>query len=135
LRRTHGDFHPFNVLFEGNDTLHVLDTSRGSVGEAADDVACMAVNFVFFAIEDGEAWRGALGGLWRAFWSRYLSRSRDERLLELVPPFLAWRLLVLACPVWYPNLTVSARARLLEMAERALGRPRFDPMQAEEVFR
>ncbi|HEY3493031.1 MAG TPA: phosphotransferase, partial [Polyangiaceae bacterium] len=33
LRRTHGDFHPFNVLFDEASELALLDTSRGSVGD------------------------------------------------------------------------------------------------------
>jgi streptomycin 6-kinase len=133
--RIHGDFHPFNVLFDDESSLHVLDASRGSLGDAADDVACMAVNFVFFALEDALAWRAAFGPLWREFWDRYLSRSRDRELLSVVAPFLAWRLLVLACPVWYPNLPEAARERLLQLAESALEAEQFDPALAEAVFR
>jgi Phosphotransferase enzyme family len=132
--RIHGDFHPFNVLFDHDASLHVLDTSRGSLGDAADDVTCMAVNFIFFALEDTAAWHGAFASLWRAFWDRYLSRSHDEELLSVVAPFLAWRLLVLGCPVWYPNLSGTARGRLLRLAEAALEVDRFDPEMAEAVF-
>ena len=42
-RRTHGDFHPFNLLFDGNE-LSVLDAARGGVGDPADDAVCIAVN-------------------------------------------------------------------------------------------
>jgi hypothetical protein len=133
--RIHGDFHPFNVLFDGGGSLHVLDASRGCLGDAADDVSCMAVNFVFFALEDASAWRAAFRPLWREFWTSYLERSRDQDLLAAVAPFLAWRLLVLACPVWYPNLSDDARERLLELAESALGVDHFDPELAEAVFR
>jgi aminoglycoside phosphotransferase (APT) family kinase protein len=133
-RRIHGDFHPFNVLFDG-DSLRVLDTSRGSLGDAADDVTCMAVNFIFFALEDRAAWHGALAELWRELWRRYLARTGDDELLLVAAPFLAWRLLVLACPVWYPNLSAESRGRLLALAEAALQVERFDPQLAEEVFR
>lgn len=134
--RIHGDFHPFNVLFDDQGgSLRVLDTSRGSLGDAADDVSCMAVNFVFFALEDADAWNSAFLPLWREFWHLYLTRSRDHELLSVVAPFLAWRLLVLACPVWYPNLSAPARDRLLQLAESALQADRFDPALAEEVFR
>ncbi len=133
--RIHGDFHPFNVLFDEPDAFHVLDASRGALGDAADDVTCMAVNFIFFALEDAAAWHAALAPLWRAFWQRYLSRTRDEELLAVAAPFLAWRLLVLACPVWYPNLSGEARGRLLGLAESALERDCFDPELAEGVFR
>ena len=133
--RIHGDFHPFNVLFEGDASLHVLDASRGSLGDAADDISCMSVNYVFFALEGTSAWPEAFRPLWRQFWERYLSRSQDHELLAVVAPFLAWRLLVLACPVWYPNLSEVARTRLLQLAESALTASRFDPELAEAVFR
>ncbi len=135
LARIHGDFHPFNVLFDEQAGLRVLDTSRGSLGDPADDVTCMAVNFIFFAIEDVAAWQGAFSFLWREFWSDYLSRTKDEELLLVAAPFIAWRLLVLACPVWYPNLSNSARDRLLSFIELTLGQERFDPSLADRVFR
>jgi Ser/Thr protein kinase RdoA (MazF antagonist) len=134
LSRIHGDFHPFNVLFDEQASLHVLDTSRGSLGDAADDVACMAVNYVFFGLEDPVSWRAALRGLWYRFWESYLVGSRDDELLNVVAPFLAWRVLVLACPVWYPNLPASARDRLLGLAEAALAAQRFSPDLADAVF-
>lgn len=133
--RIHGDFHPFNVLFDDSAALHVLDASRGSLGDAADDVACMAVNFVFFSLEDRTAWHGAFRPLWCEFWDRYLNRSGDRELLSVVAPFLAWRLLVLACPVWYPNLPQPARERLLQFAESALETDCFAPTLADAVFR
>ncbi|HEY6077260.1 MAG TPA: aminoglycoside phosphotransferase family protein [Polyangiaceae bacterium] len=133
--RIHGDFHPFNVLFDDAGSLHVLDTSRGSLGDAADDVTCMAANFIFFALEDKAAWHSALAPLWREFWTRYLAQAGDARLLSVAAPFLTWRLLVLACPVWYPNLSADARGRLLRLAEAALDAERFDPDLAEQVFR
>ena len=132
--RIHGDFHPFNVLFDEPSDLHVLDTSRGSIGDPADDVSCMAVNYVFFAIEDAASWRAAFAPLWREFWSRYLAQTKDRELLSVAAPFLAWRLLVLACPVWYPNLSAAARARLLSFADAVLAAERFDPSMAEAVF-
>lgn len=135
LARSHGDFHPFNVLFDEQAGLQVIDTSRGSAGDPADDVTCMAVNFIFFAIEDESAWHAAFSGLWREFWSEYLSRTKDEELLLVAAPFLAWRLLVLACPVWYPNLSARARERLLSFIELVLAQARFDPQLAEQVFR
>jgi streptomycin 6-kinase len=135
LARIHGDFHPFNVLFTPQGALKVLDTSRGSVGDPADDVACMAVNFVFFAIDHPERWHTVFAPLWRRFWERYLERSNDQQLLATVAPFLAWRLLVLACPVWYPNASLGARQRLFALLDAALDHERFEPELAEQVFR
>jgi hypothetical protein len=135
LARIHGDFHPFNVLFDEQSVLHLLDTSRGSLGDPADDVSCMAVNYVFFALEEPASWQAAFARLWYQLWDEYLARSGDAELLSVVAPFLTWRLLVLACPVWYPNLTASARERLLALADAALAAERFDPRLAEAVFR
>jgi thiamine kinase-like enzyme len=134
LSRVHGDFHPFNVLFDDQGALRVLDTSRGSLGDPADDVACMAVNFVFFALEDRTTWSSAFSQLWREFWRRYLDASGDTELLGVVAPFLTWRLLVLCCPAWYPNLAGHARERLLAFASAALLAERFDPDLAAGLF-
>jgi hypothetical protein len=134
LRRTHGDFHPFNILFDDEDHVVLLDTSRGSQGDPADDVACLGLNYLFFALERPGAWRHGLGRLWDLFWSTYLERSGDLDLLGAVAPFLAWRGLVLANPRWYAGLSPTHRAHLLGFVERALAAPRFDPRAAHAVF-
>jgi len=132
--RIHGDFHPFNILFDDASELRLLDTSRGSEGDPADDVSCLAINYVFFALERPASWKTALRELWLGFWRDYLAEAGDDELLERVGPFLAWRLLVLACPAWYPNLEPQKRGRLLELAEIAVTADRFEVATAERVF-
>ncbi|HYQ42381.1 MAG TPA: phosphotransferase [Polyangiaceae bacterium] len=134
LVRIHGDFHPFNVLFDEHSELHLLDASRGSAGDAADDVCAMAVNFLFFALDNPRSWSSAFQPLWRRFWAEYLEHSRDKELLQVVAPFLAWRCLVLANPVWYPHLSASARSHLLNFVTRTLRAPTFDPESAQKLF-
>jgi len=134
LSRTHGDFHPFNVLFDGQSKLSLLDTSRGSIGDPADDVTCMALNYAFFALGHPGAWREAFRQLWDGFWRRYSALRPDEDLYEVAAPFLAWRGLVLANPKWYPELGAGDRERLLSFVEHALSRPRFLPDSAGEFF-
>lgn len=136
LSRTHGDFHPFNVVFEEGDGARftLLDASRGCKGDPADDVTAMAVNFVFFAIDRRACWAKGLGPLWRRFWEVYLAGSADRGLLEVAAPWLAWRCLVVCCPRFYPGLPAGARDAILGLAERALDAPRFDPSWAEELF-
>jgi hypothetical protein len=116
LRRTHGDFHPFNILFDAAGAPHLLDTSRGSEGDPADDVACLAINYVFFARR----------ALWDAFWRTYLAGDQTD-VCAAVAPFFAWRALVLASPKWYPQQSPAQRERILAFAESALAAPRFDP--------
>ncbi len=134
LSRTHGDFHPFNVLFDDDSNLALLDAARGCRGDPADDVTCMAINYVFFAVEAPRAWQGALSRLWHRFWNVYLEESGDRELLEVAAPFLAWRGLVVANPVWYPAVEADARDRVLGLIERTLEAERFDPEFAEAVF-
>ncbi len=132
--RTHGDFHPFNLVFREGVDFSALDASRGCEGEPADDVTALAVNYVFFAIEHKARWGEAFGPLWRAFWETYLSTSRDAELLTCVAPFFAWRALVVCCPRFYPHLSAEARDALLGLAERGLKAERFDPEWAEALF-
>jgi hypothetical protein len=134
LSRTHGDFHPFNVLFSKDSELVLLDGSRGCAGEPADDVSCMAINYLFFALSHPGAWRGALRALWFGFWETYASRRPDPQLLSVCAPFLAWRGLVLANPVWYPDVSAEDRDRLLGFVEHALAADHFLPSSADAVF-
>jgi hypothetical protein len=134
LRRIHGDFHPFNVLFDEHSAPWLLDTSRGSLGDPADDVACMAINYAFFALGHVGVWRGALRSLWHGFWEQYEARTADAGLYRAAPLFLAWRGLVLANPTWYPELHSADRDRILSFIEHALSAPEFRPGLADEFF-
>ncbi len=134
LRRIHADFHPFNVLFAAGSELAVLDTSRGSLGDPADDVSCMAINYPFFSLGHKSAWRAAFSALWHEFWKRYIERSGDSGVLEAAPLFLAWRGLVLANPLWYPELLPADRDRVLTFVEATLASARFIPALADECF-
>ncbi|HEU5055516.1 MAG TPA: phosphotransferase [Kofleriaceae bacterium] len=134
LARIPGDFHPFNVLFGEDSSFTPLDASRGCVGDPADDVTCMSLNYVFFALDHPASWRSGLGSLWRRFWRIYQGRRADPDLLDVAPPYLAWRALVMACPRFYPDVTPAARDALLGLAERALEADRFDPDSVEALF-
>jgi len=134
LARIHGDFHPFNILFDDEDEVALLDASRGSRGDPANDVTCLALNYVFFALDVDGAWDRGFSELWFRFWRGYMERTGDVELLAVAPPFLAWRALVMSNPAWYPALTERGRDRLLRLVERALDESRFDPEWAEEVF-
>lgn len=133
VARIHGDFHPFNILFHGERELALLDASRGALGEPADDVTALAINFVFFALDAPGAWQRGLSTLWHRLWSRYVNATSDHEVLEVAAPWLAWRALVIANPRWYPKLSVGGRDRLLTWAERALDATQFNPNSADEV--
>jgi len=126
-RRIHGDFHPFNLLFREGTDFTVLDCSRRGSGEPADDVSCLSLNYLFFALRARGDADGAGRELWDAFWERYLGASGDRDVLGLVAPWMAWRTLVVTSPKWYPGVDARVRDRLLWFAERLLAGERFDP--------
>jgi hypothetical protein len=130
-RRIHGDFHPFNLLFRSGTDFSVLDRSRGGAGDPADDVAALSINYYFFAVTHRPSFDGALREAWSVFWDRYLRATRDGRILEVIAPFFAWRALVLASPVWYPNVDPRIRDRILSFAEDLLAGKSFTPEHVE----
>ena len=113
LRQVHGDFHPWNILFRSGTDFTVLDRSRGEYGDPADDVACLTLNYVFFSLQRSERLEGSFETLFLRFWDRYLEKTGDQEILQVVAPFFAFRALVMASPVWYPNLPEAVRAKLL----------------------
>lgn len=135
VARIHGDLHPFNIVFRGETDFSLLDASRGARGEPADDLTALAINYVFFALDEPGAWARGLGTLWHRLWSRYLHATSDAVVLEVAAPWLAWRALVIANPRWYPGLSEHGRDRLLGWVERTLAAPRLDVRSADEVAR
>lgn len=134
LRRTHGDFHPFNILFDDAGAPVLLDASRGGEGDPADDVACLAINFLFFGLEHRAGWAGGLGRLWHRFFESYTRARDDAGLFEVIGPFFAWRGLVVSSPQWYPHMIAADRDRILSFVERALDADRFDPAMGVEAM-
>jgi len=61
------------------------------------------------------------------FWERYLEKSGDTEMLQVVAPFFAFRALVMASPVWYPNLSEAVRFKLLTFMFAVLDEQTFDP--------
>jgi len=124
LSCVHGDFHPWNLLFRDGVDFSALDRSRGEWGEPADDVSALGINYLFFGLRKAalEAHRGVAEPfltLFQLFLDAYLRDSGDHELLEVMPPFLAFRALVIGHPRWYPTLAPGVREALLGFA-RAL---------------
>lgn len=127
LSAVHGDFHPWNILFRDGVDFSVLDRSRGEWGEPADDVTALAVNYVFFSLRRYGKLAGPFTELFSTFWHRYEQSSHDHALREVVAPFFAFRGLVIASPLWYPDLTVATRRSIFRFMENVLAEPVFDP--------
>jgi hypothetical protein len=134
LCQVHGDFHPFNVLFQQGESFSVLDRSRGPWGEAGDDVVCMAINYLFFALQRGPAFTGGLRLMHDLFWETYLHQRQDPEMLGVVQPWIAWRALVLASPAWYPQIDDRVRIQLLAYARNVMIARRYDYRRVERYL-
>jgi len=132
LRQVHGDFHPWNILFREGTDFMLLDRSRGEWGEPADDVTSLTMNYLFFSLQRSGRLDGNFETLFRHFWDRYLTKSRDDEMLLVAAPFFAFRGLVMAHPVWYPNLTAEVRRKLFNFMQAVLNEQVFDPSEVNK---
>lgn len=126
LSQTHGDFHPWNILFREAADFTVLDRSRGEWGEPADDVVALTINYLFYSLQKYGDLSGPFERLFKLFWQNYLDKAFDNEILEVVQPFYAWRGLVVASPIWYPHLQKDVRAKLLNFVRNVLQCEKFD---------
>jgi hypothetical protein len=70
--------------------------------------------------------KGPFERLCNLFWNTYLEKNGDEEMLTVIQPFYAWRDLVVASPIWYPNLALSGRKKLFGFIRNTLDSERFD---------
>lgn len=129
LRQVHGDFHPWNILFQEGIDFQLLDRSRGEYGDPADDVTCLTANFIFFSLQRSGRLEGSFADLFLRFWDRYMEKTGDRELLEVAAPYFAFRGLVMASPLWYPDLSETVRKRLIAFILAVLDQPAFDPRE------
>lgn len=136
LSQIHGDFHPGNIWFTSShppykdhlsaDNFVLLDRSRGPWGEPADDVTALTINYIFFSIRHHGFIKGPyLEGL-RLFFETYTSLTGDHEIYEVAAPFFAFRGVVVANPVFYPELTLEQRRVLLRFVNNVLDDERFE---------
>ncbi len=120
LCQIHGDFHPGNIWFRSETDFILLDRSRGPWGEPADDVTALAINYIFFSVKNHGDVRGPyLEGL-RLFFDEYVRRTEDEEIYGVVAPFFAFRAVVVANPVFYPDLSGDARRKIFNFTGNLL---------------
>jgi aminoglycoside phosphotransferase (APT) family kinase protein len=126
LSQIHGDFHPGNIWFKDDLDFILLDRSRGPWGEPADDVTALTINYIFFSVKNFEDIRGPyLEGL-HLFFEEYIKLTGDTQLLEVAAPFFAFRGIVVANPVFYPELTSEQRRLLFNFVHNVLDADRFE---------
>jgi len=135
LCQVHGDFHPWNVLFREGTDFSVLDRSRGEWGEAADDVAAMSINYIFFSLQAYGRLEGPFLELYGRFMGKYLDATGDEELLRVIQPFYAWRALVVASPIWYPTIPTGIRRKLFNFIRNVLSADELNVRDMNAYFR
>jgi aminoglycoside phosphotransferase (APT) family kinase protein len=134
LSKVHGDYHPGNIWFQGED-FTLLDRSRGTWGEPADDLSCLGVNYIHYAIKDKGTFEGPFAELFRLFLGSYLERTNDHGFFEVTQPFLAFRILVLANPRFYPDDTLETKRKLLDLGHSVIEIDKFQMEKISDYFR
>lgn len=135
LAQVHGDYHPWNILFHDGTEFTVLDRSRGEWGEPADDVSAMTINYLFYSLQAYGQLTKPFETLFNLFWSNYLDKTGDEETLAVIQPFFAWRGLVVASPIWYPNLPENVRAMLFNFVRNMLATKELDLKGINSYFK
>jgi aminoglycoside phosphotransferase family enzyme len=95
----------------------------------------MAINYLFWGLLHKGVFAGPFRDLWEVFFRTYLEASGDREVLEVLPPYLTWRALVVASPVWYPNYGDDIREALLNFAGNVLELSALDPFDVVPLLR
>ncbi|MBS7622696.1 aminoglycoside phosphotransferase family protein, partial [Candidatus Bathyarchaeota archaeon] len=133
--RIHGDVHPFgNVRFREDGSMLALDLSREEFGEPADDLAGMSINYLFFSVWKHGELVEPFKDLFEMFIDYYLERTKDKEILEVMAPFYAFRGVVVAHPLYYPELEKSSRAKIFNFILNVLAEDRFDPGRVNDYL-
>lgn len=120
LCQVHGDYHPFNIRFTEKNELIVMDRSRGTWGEPADDVSCLASNYLWHALLHRGKYEGPFAELMNNFIKMYIDKTGDEEILKVIQPWFAFRCIVIASPLFYPENPENVRQALLNFARNIM---------------
>jgi len=138
LSRIHGDFHPGNIWFIKNKKsadFILLDRSRGPWGEPADDVTALSINYIFFSIMNHNELKGAYYQGLKMFFDEYIRASGDKEIISVVALFFAFRGVVVANPLFYPELSLSQRSLIFNFVHNVLDGEKFDYEKAQEYLK
>lgn len=111
IRVVHNDFHPWNILIK-SDGVALLGARSPGVGEPANDLAALMVNYVWFSYLTSNKFEGLYRDAYLAFWNTYLEMTGDIECLAALPPFLANRLLLFLDSAFYPGTGDAVKARV-----------------------
>ncbi len=124
LCRIHGDFHPGNIIFSG-ETFKVLDASREEYGDSADDLTSLALNYFWYSLQQNNNFSGVFKELFELFWGNYIKKTNDVTLDKIAPLFFAFRGVVMAHPLFYPNQSDDVRKKIFGFVNNVLNNEEF----------
>lgn len=134
LCMVHGDYHPWNIMFREGTDFTLLDRSRGEWGEAADDLSSITINYLFYSLNKYGILDNEFKELFELFFDNYLEETGDEDILSVIQPFFLFRGLVVASPVWYPNIEVEIRNKLFNFMKNVIASDKFDPKHVNDYL-
>lgn len=134
LCMTHGDFHPWNIMFREGADFTVLDRSRGEWGEAADDVSSITMNYLFYSLQKYGELKGPFKEMFDLFFNNYIEKTGDMELLRVIQPFYVFRSVVVASPIWYPNLDPIVRTKIFNFINNIMDSEEFDYKNVNSYF-
>ncbi|MDA3835995.1 MAG: hypothetical protein PF542_00065 [Nanoarchaeota archaeon] len=136
----HGDLHPGNIWFDGDD-LVLLDRSRGIVGEPADDISAFLINMIFYSVIETGKFSGVFKEMFDLFWNNYFLRIQDREMRKVLGLFFAFRATVLCHPSIYSDEFFGSaekaefcRSRILNFVENVLHDKEFNPAKINDYL-
>lgn len=135
----HGDFYPGNIWFD-NKNLVVFDRSRFRYGDPADDMTCLAMNFINYSVMSYGDFREPFKRLTELFFEQYAKKREDREMFEVAPLFFGFRALVCIHPVFYSaewmknrgfkkeriELLNDSKGKIINFANNVLDEKEFD---------
>lgn len=97
----HGEFFPGTIHFD-KDVFHTYDMRRIGAGEPADDVGSMLFNYYSFSIMEFGKVIPCFAEAAELFLSTYIKESNDNKIVDVLPCFMAYRCLILTNPSIVP---------------------------------
>lgn len=128
----HGDFHPGNIWFDG-DNLTVLDRSRGEYGDPADDISCFIMNYIHYSIRKYGKLDCEFKELTKIFMDEYLKLTNDYEIFEVMSVFFAFRSVVVANPLFYKDCD-NVKIKLLKFGRNVLNYDKFEIEKVNEMI-
>ena len=135
LCQVHGDIHPFNILWQGPKDFILLDRSRGEWGEAADDVSCLSINYIFWSLMAYNCFDGPFKQLFELFMEKYMTITNDYEIFKVIQPFYAFRSLVIANPLFYSNISIENRRQIFHFMNAILDTEEFNPKEVSSYLK